>query len=44
MKILKQFEKVTNLVTLRLAELINELMKQGRYSDDFKVVGTYQPG
>lgn len=30
--------KVTNLVTLRLAELINELVKQGLYRDDFMVL------
>lgn len=34
LQVIKQFEKVTNLVTLRLAELINDLIKQGRYCDN----------
>ena len=34
LQVIKQFEKVTNLVTVRLAELINDLIKQGRYCDN----------
>ena len=33
-KVLLQFEKVTNLITVRLAELLSELIKAGRYSLD----------